>query len=464
MSWNNVRDFLSRPLAVGWQVAFVWIIYLIYLPFNDFQGGNLQHDAVQYWVMAVKFQRHHQSFSLLYYDDPLRGYVGPLMMFPALAFRFSTDCSMLTAAKMLGSAWAAILFGFLIPGLWTSITSRRIAAGRWLLLVLAGFIFWRDFFSFTLTDMPALGTLILSLWLLSRPGLLAWLLAGLSIAATFNMRPVYLVSLLPFLGLAIWWSHRHSPRASGWRWAALIVGMALTLGPQWAINRIHFQEDTPLTLARMTGHKESFYLKQLAWGTRVQLYDGALAHPGALPYADESGVKLFERLKQREYTSYTQYLQIVAQQPVDFFLRYGRHLFNGLDIRHPTPYRLTANSPESLPLKLLNYVLVALALTTIRVKQLRWQHYLVLLALLLPCTAAIPIAIENRFFLPLHLLLLSAVAFLFSPAEWWLRFRSRPAFGVLAALGLILWVAGCWWLSEAVGQTICPGCVQKLLY
>ncbi|WP_133273247.1 hypothetical protein [Hymenobacter radiodurans] len=72
MSWNNVRDFLSTPLAVGWRMAFVWILYLIYLPFNDFQGGNLQHDAVQYWVMAVKFQRQHQSFSLLYYDDPLR--------------------------------------------------------------------------------------------------------------------------------------------------------------------------------------------------------------------------------------------------------------------------------------------------------------------------------------------------------------------------------------------------------
>jgi hypothetical protein len=278
------------------------------------------------------------------------------------------------------------------------------------------------------------------------------------------MRPVYLVSLLQFLGLAIWWSYRHSPRATGWRWAALLIGIALTLGPQWAINRIHFQENTPLVLARLPGQPGSFYLKQLAWGTRVQLFDGALTYPSALPYADESGVKLFEEIKQREYSSYAQYLQIIAQQPADFFLRYGRHLFNGLDIRYPTPYRLTASSPESLPLKLLNYVLIALALITIRVKQLHWQHYLVLLALLLPCAAAVPVAMENRFLLPLHLLLLSVVAFLFSPAEWWHRFRTRPALGVLAALGLILWVAGCWWLSETVGQTMCPGCDEKLLY
>lgn len=449
---------------MGWQIAFVWVLYLIYLPLNDFQGGNLQHDAVHYWVIAVKFQRHHQAFSLLYYDDPLRGYVGPLLMFPALAFRFFTDCSMLTAAKMLGSVWAALLFGGLIPGLWTSVTGRRIGAGRWLLLVLAGFLFWRDFFSFTLTDMPALATLVLSLWLLSKRNMLAWLVAGLSIAATFNSRPVYLISLLPFLGLAMWWSQRHPRRTTGWRWAALVVGIALTLGPQWAINRIHFQENTPLVLTRLNDQKGPFYLKQLAWGTRVQLYDGALTYPGALPYADASGVKLFEQLNQREYESYGQYLSVVLQHPIDFFLRYCRHLFNGLDIRYPTPYRLDAASLESPGLKLLNYVLLALALTTIRPKQLSWQHGWVLLALLLPCAAALPIAIENRFLLPLHLLLLALATLLFSPIEWWHRFRSRPLVGVAVGLGLVAWVAGCWWLSEAVGQTLCPGCVQKLLY
>jgi hypothetical protein len=394
MIWSKVQKFLERPLAVGWQMAFVWLLYLIYLPINDFQDGGLKHDAVEYWVLAVKFQRHHHFFSLLYYDDSLRGYVGPLLMFPALAFRFFTDCSMLTAAKMLGSVWAAALFGFLIPKLWTSVTGCVIGAGRWLLLVLAGFIFWRDYFSFTLTDMPALGTLLFSLWLLSRPSPMAWLLAGLSIAATFNMRLVYIISLLPFLGLAIWWSRRHLGRTAGWRWAALALGMLLTLGPQWAINRIHFQKNTPLPLMHLKGQKDSFYLNQLAWGTRVQLFSGALAYPSALP----------------------------------------------------------------------NYVLIALALTTIRPKQLRWQHMWVILALLLPCAVALPTAIENRFLLPMHLLLLTALTLLFSPAIWVNRFRKQPLVGIGAVLVLGVWVAGCWWLSEAVSRTICIGCVHKLLY
>ena len=464
MMWSKVQNFWARPLAVGWQVALVWLLYLIYLPLNDFQDGGLKHDAVEYWVLAVKFQRQHQSFSLLYYDDSLRGYVGPLLMFPALAFRFFTDCSMLTAAKVLGSVWAAILFGSLIPKLWTSVTGRTIGAGRWVLLVLAGFIFWRDYFSFTLTDMPALSALLLSLWLLSRANPVAWLLAGLSIAATFNMRLVYIISLLPFLGLAIWWSRQHLGQMAGWRWTALVLGMALTLSPQWAINRIHFQQNTPLPLMRLKGQKDSFYLNQLAWGTRVQLFSGALAYPSALPYADESGVKLFEALQQRDYTSYGQYFRVVLQRPVDFLLRYGRHLFNALDIRYPTPYRLEATSPEWPLLKLLNYVLMALALTTIRLKRLRWQPVWVLLALLLPCAVALPTAIETRFLLPLHLLLLTAATLLFSPAEWINRFRTRPLAGVGAVIALAVWVTGCWWLSEAVGQTICIGCVNKLLY
>jgi hypothetical protein len=240
--------------------------------------------------------------------------------------------------------------------------------------------------------------------------------------------------------------------------------MLLTLGPQWAINRIHFQKNTPLPLMHLKGQKDSFYLNQLAWGTRVQLFSGALAYPSALPYADESGVRLFEELQQKDYTSYGQYFRIVLQQPFDFLLRYGRHLFNALDIRYPTPYHLEATSPESLPLKLLNYVLIALALTTIRPKQLRWQHMWVILALLLPCAVALPTAIENRFLLPMHLLLLTALTLLFSPAIWVNRFRKQPLVGIGAVLVLGVWVAGCWWLSEAVSRTICIGCVHKLLY
>jgi hypothetical protein len=60
--------------------------------------------------------------------------------------------------------------------------------------------------------------------------------------------------------------------------------------------------------------------------------------------------------------------------------------------------------------------------------------------------------------------LLSAAAFVFSPTEWWRYFRARPTHGVLAAFGLVLWTTSCWWLSEAVGHTICIGCVTKLLY
>jgi hypothetical protein len=144
-----------------------------------------------------------------------------------------------------------------------------------------------------------------------------------------------------------------------------------------------------------------------------------------------------------------QYLRLVLRHPATVAGAYGRHLFAGLDISHPTPY-LKRWEPSVLR-QLLNYSLWFWAGLVAWRRRPTLREALVLAALLLPCLAVIPMSMEVRFLLPLHLLLLALVAF----GRWpgW-AFRGRQAF----ATGLVFggFLLSCFALSGHIRQTVEP--------
>lgn len=452
------RRTLARPWPMWVRALVVLGLYGGYfLLGGGLQGERMPYDAGHYWELAVGFQSHHQSFSLLNFHDPTRGYLAALLQFPALIVRFLTHCSMPTAAKVMGTGWAALLFAFLIPELWRSASGRQIGGGRWLLLVLLAFSFWRDYFSFTTTDMPALALLLLALWAVSRAGIAWWLVAGLSLAAALNSRPVYLAAVLPVLLLAGWYNKQH--RGAAWaRWLPLGLGLGVALAPQLAINHLHFNSNSPLVLAQVSSQQTTpLYLKQLTWGTRVLRYDTNLRQ--RLIYADSTGLAVLRQEGIKEYTSYSQFLRIALYHPLNYGWRYGRHLFNGLDVWQPAPYPLQDYSPARFWVQLLNYSVLGLGLSVLLLARptrwLNWPRAWVLLALLLPCLIAIPTAIETRFLLPLHLLLLAVAAFRFSPGQMLMRWR-LPWQRLVLVLMAGLWLGGCFWLSDTTARTLQP--------
>ena len=371
---------------------------------------------------------------------------------------------MLAGARVLGAGWAGLLFGLAIPQLWTQATGRPLAAGRWLVLVALGFIFWRDYFNFTLSDMPALTLLLLGLAALGRPGW-AWAgVGGLLLAAAINVRPIYVASVPGAFWLLF---GCRIVGSSGLRAASLVVGVALVLLPQWLINQRHFHWATPLVLARLPGGTPLF-LKQLAWGTGFQRYESSLIPeiPRSLVFADPGGQRALSGEPGRSFSSYGQYLGFVWRQPGATAGRYLRHLFNGLDIHFPTPYPRRLHPPGQAALRLLNYGLLGLGTWLVGAAWWRFRHRKagsdghsaqappVLVALLLPCLLVLPTLMECRFLLPLHLLLLTTVAACWRPLVVWrgLKLRSTG----LALLVLLGWVWGCWQLSEATARQLRP--------
>jgi hypothetical protein len=449
-----VFDFLRATWPIRWRLALVLAIYAIYLPLSGYQPGDVRFDAAQYWELSLRFtQRGH--FSLLAFDEPVRGYLGPLLLLPARLLCHFTGCSMLRGAQLLGAGWAALLFGLAIPQLWALVTGRVLSGGRWLVVVALGFTFWRDYFNFPLSDMPALTLLLLGLVALGQPGWRWVAVAGVLLAAALNIRPVYLASVPGWL-----WLLAVSGARQLWlrRSIALLAGAAFVLLPQWLINVRHFQQLTPLVLAHQPG-APPLYFKQLGWGTAFQRYETSLIPevPRSLVYADSVGQQALAQEPGQRFGGYGQYLRFVLQQPLQSTGRYLRHLFNGLDIWFPTPYPKQLYPPGQAVLRLLNYVLLGLGLALILgvIRQGREQHFPqtnqagpVLLALLLPCVVVLPMLMECRFLLPLHLLLLSVAAGYGQPLGSWRSVGAPWRRAAVVALGLC-WVWGCWQLSDA---------------
>lgn len=448
-----------------WRVLVVLALYAAYLPLSGYSIGHFGFDAGEYWELSLKFTQQG-GFSLLDYNDPVRGYLGPLLILPARLLCHYTGCSMLAGAQVLGAAWAALLFGIAIPALWAQVSGRELVPVRWLALIGLTFIFWRDYFNFTLSDMPALTLLVLALVALRRSHWAWAVVAGLWLAAAINIRPIYIASLPG----GLWLFFRQSAPAQQQvaRAASLVAGAALVLLPQLGINQQHFQRSTPLVLAGVPGARP-LYLKQLTWGTAFQRYETSLIPeiPQSLVHADPAGQRALAQEPTGRFTSYGHYLSFAVRHPVATSLRYLRHLFNGLDIRFPTPYPRHLHPVGQAALRLFNYALLGLG-TWLAVAAMRHRRQQeqpkgphqaavapVLLALLLPCILVLPTLIECRFLLPLHLLLLTAVAACWHPRACWRELGKPARRGALLLLALG-WLWGCWQLSEDTARHLRP--------
>lgn len=436
--------------------AAITLVYALYLFSTEYI--NLFYDAEDYWQLGHRFV-HNGRFELLGYDDAMRGYAYPLVNFLCLAVRKTLHWEAVTVVKLLNSALAGLLFGVVGPRLWQASTGapQRPALARRLAWAALGFVFWRDYFNFSLSDFPAVLALGAGLGLVPRPRPGAALLAGAALALAVNIRPIYLAAVLPALGLL--WVGRPRLRGAGAgaggaaRLGALALGAALVLAPQLLINRRHFHAATPLVLSQSkTLGIHNLYLQKLKWGLLHEKYESSVGRElpsGQLLFLDAAGAAVLRAEGLTEIDTPGQYLGLLARHPLALAGIYARHLFAGLDISHPTPY-LTRWAPSTL-LQLLNYALwFGAALVALR-RRPTAREALVLAALLLPCLAVVPMSMEVRFLLPLHLLLLALVAFGQWPA-WALRGGRKGA--LLLVFGLYL--AGCFWLSNKIKHDVEP--------
>ena len=433
------------------MAAGIAAVYALYLLTSEYQ--NLFYDAEMYWQLGHRFYQNGH-FSLLAYDDALRGYAYPLINFGCLALRKYFNVPAVTVVKIFNSGLAGLLFGIVGPRLWQATMARAVlpSVARRLLWALLGFIFWRDYFNFSMSDIPALLALGLALWQAQRSSLGAALATGLALALAVNVRPIYQASVPPVLLLLLLSGPRPDWPA---RLAMFGLGLAVVLAPQWLINCRNFGVSTPMVISQSKELRiHNLYLQKLKYGLMHLKYESSVGRElptGQLLFLDAEGQQLLQAENIREFDTPGQYLQLTARHPFVLSSVYARHLFAGLDISHPTPY-LRRWAPSAWRSGL-NYSLWFWAgLVIIGGGWPNWRQALVLAGLLLPCMAVLPLSMEVRFLLPLHLLLLALVAF--GPWPRWATVNKRR----LAVIGLTyaLFLLGCFTLSARIIRAVEP--------
>jgi hypothetical protein len=331
-----------------------------------------------------------------------------------------------TIVKLFGALLAATLGVVVVPRLATRLfPNASIGFGSVLGLNALLFFYWRDHFGFPLSDFPALLACTLGLLGLLRDRAWGYVVAGVGFGLAANARPAYLPAL--FLAVAVagllprrpWNLERRGPAA-----ALVVAGAFVVLLPQVLINHRHHGNWSPF----VTGGRQIAML-QLSDGMRDQKYETYVGPTSGYPkpqvnYLDPATLRVLDEEhippgkvvfgQNQQITGYGQYARIVFHHPADMAGGYMRRIFNGLDVRYPTPYiRDLGNS--SIVLSLLQYTLMFFAIAILLLPDsrralggIRWAGIVVLLS---PCLTAVPGAVEPRFFLPLQLLIYMVVCF-----------------------------------------------------
>ncbi|TGE24808.1 hypothetical protein E5K00_06285 [Hymenobacter aquaticus] len=440
--------------ALAWRcTALIFLVYCLYLPFSGY--SEMAYDALNYWTLTERFFRAGR-FSLLAYDDALRGYFLPLLNLPAKAVTHFTGADPLVLTRLMGAAYAALFFGWAAPTLWLRLfPAHRLGWGARLAFAALGFLFWRDYFNFVLSDFPALLALVLSLGMALRGRSVgAAGLAGFGSLAASNIRPVYLLAVPVVLGLLL--VAQPTARRRLLAAAGFLLGAALLTGPQLLLNGRHHQVWSPLVLSRDARlPTANLYLAQLGWGLVIQKYETSLDPTFPSPrmlYTDPAGQALLQRQGIRHFAGYGAYGAAVLREPLAFAALYGRHLFNGLDVQYPSLLvRRVAGRSGLLSGVQYSVWFGALVVAGHLRGARRWRLGLVLAALLLPCLASLPIAVECRFLLPLQVLLYAVACFGGSQLAWQTMAWPRARIGLLVA-GYVLFLTLCFTLSARTRQ------------
>ena len=454
----------SAKYAVAQHIGVAFLLILLSQLLNAHHTIMYQ-DASGYVILAAKFITNggkftdHSGplvFSLLNFDDSMRGYLFPLMLLPLLVVKTITHIPLTALTKLFGSAWAAVLIGGLLPVVWQRLT-RRADAIPWvgfIAFVLAFLLFWGVNVTFTLTDIPALTLVIGGFLSLEKKRFGWWLVAGLCLAAATNFRPVYVIMLPIAAGLVAWLAWRMPQWSKVLPLAGLVLGLSLVLLPQAYINYYRFDKTTPFVLGLREKHLtdvrqlDNLYIWHLNAGLICQKYGPVLveAIPNKVQYIpDNTGLAMLAARQKQPLTSAGVYLKYGVVHPIDFAGIQLKHMFNMLDIDYPSAYILKI-APPAAWYCWLNYSLLYLGVVALARLPLPGNAVLVSLLLALAAAVAIcvPIVPETRFALPLHLLLLLAATLGIRPQHAWRRWHlsaKRYQHAAVVVTCYVLWLS-----------------------
>lgn len=404
----NSKDLnVRQQRQISFLIVAVGFIFVHqYLNVREFHW-----DAKEYWKLG--------SLEALLDQKNIRGYFYPLLLAPMKLISELMGDRWFYAYRLGTSVVYAFVLACVIPDLFVGIFGGKLSVMRRIFVPTLIALLYPGLLVYPLSDLPAFLLLFCGLAVaVSRHKIPELILAGTLVGAAYNVRTIYLFPLIIVaicVPLVILRGREWKCRCLGG--AAYLMGVALIFIPQAIINKHVQNVASPFVMAKAAGR--SLIAAQLQWGITMQRYETSIDARVPAPqqvYLDKAGEEIFAAERIQSPMTVRSYLSLVLSRPLDFLGIYGRHLVNGIDLRDGKVY-ITSPTYNKNYLSITSFTLIWIGLFVL----VRMRHsknaWFALAVLVLPVAVILPGAIETRFFLPLHFLAWSTVAFCVRPDE-----------------------------------------------
>ncbi len=367
-----------------------------------------RYDCRLYWELTHSLDSDG-VFSLLNFKEALRGVLFSIFLYPSLKISQVFYWNEILTCRVYLIAIYSVSFSWLLPYAYKAFLGKELQSVRHVILGMLLLIFWWEYFTLPLSDMLGMILLFTSFFLLLEKKWIFFILSGICLYASINMRLVYILCIpfyITYLVISV------DGIANKIKVTIIaFIGFLLMVAPQWFINHNNFNSYTwfvPTQASQATGGK-SLLLMQLNWGLSIQKYETNIDTIYPTPevkYLDPSGVNLSGIHGNKDFISTSEYLDFVFHHPIIFKV-YLKKIFNGFDITTPKAYLTGDIYQRSIVLRLLNYTIIFLGLTVLllRWKSMEKRNLLFIGMVGFLIAAVVPTALEVRFFLPAQILI-----------------------------------------------------------
>lgn len=155
----------THPHIVAFFMLFTFIAY-----YNVIHkaGTPFWWDSGQYWSLQYLFMREG-VWSLLHYDNTLRGYFFPLVLHTISAIAGIVGITDTLLLQLFKATVYSVGITIAIPSVIEKLFHRKVTLSQIGLFAIFVIIFWRGYFYYPLADFPALFAIIFGLSLTLLP-------------------------------------------------------------------------------------------------------------------------------------------------------------------------------------------------------------------------------------------------------------------------------------------------------
>lgn len=399
------------------------------------------------------------KYNLLNLSDGFRGYIFPTVLGFSEFLDSLIGIKLPVCFKLFTSIIVGCFFTWSIPRLVTGLFKKRKTIKRYKTFINLFFImifFW-GLFIYPLTDILAMILCINAVICIMgamnteeiKKKIVLLLLSGILIYASYNVRSIYIFSVvMAFIMIIIMNMKKREGKRGIVYVLSFLLGIFLCSIPQIIVN-YHTLGKVSIMLPT-----NSLMIQQLEWGMYYQRYEtyvGNIHNSAKLIFQDKSGFKILEILGEIE--SIKDYILAAFRYPLDFIGIYARHIFNMLCPIYPEQFIIDLEKNRSVLIVLnytILYVFIVWCTTGINqmmpnsAKRIDIDGFMGILTLLLPSVFIMPGAVEQRFSITIYVLICSYIVYcidfkvlVITLKEEWIKYTL--IFGVGMFIVLAIW-------------------------